>query len=51
MTEETETRQEPIAGSVVDTEWVSDGAMIATVEKDGETWTETYEFVEAEKVE
>jgi hypothetical protein len=48
-----ETQDTPINGSVVKTNWIDDGNLLAWVEdpETGETWCESYEFVEAEKVE
>lgn len=45
-----ETVSGPINGDVTDYEFVDEEMLIATVEKDGVTYKETYKFVEAERV-
>lgn len=42
---------EPIDGAVQGKEWIDEGTLIVTVEKNGELFKETYKFVEAEVIE
>jgi len=41
----------PINGSITKTTWVDEGSMLAYVEKDGETFRETYTHNSTERVE
>lgn len=52
MTEEKEIQDSPVNGSVPrDYKFVDPHTLLVEVEdQDGEVWSETYEFVEAEKV-
>jgi hypothetical protein len=42
--------EQPVNGSVVKTNWVDDGTMLAWVEDGDTTWCETYEFQTKEEV-